>query len=99
MFLVATQERGRYEATSLAGTGAERDFMVRTIQGHSGGCARQIDLDQAHDRILNRSLIPVLVHYTNSRNLFEILGVRGAPGIIPGGPTGLGYKGRRDTTH
>ncbi len=99
MFLVATQDRGRYEATSLRGTGAARDFMVQPIQGHSGGCARQIDLDQAHTRLTDRSQIPVLAHHTNSNHLFDARGARGAPGLIPGGPPGRGHQERRDTTH
>ena len=85
LFVVSTQDRGLYEATSLAGTGGERDFMVRTIQGQSGAVARQIDLDQAHERIFDRQQIPILVHHTTSRNLFDFLGMPGAPGIIPGG--------------
>ena len=67
MFIVSTQERGRYEATSLRGTSTVRDLLVRTVQGHSGHVARQIDPDQAHERVYDKLEVPVLVHHTNSQ--------------------------------
>ena len=93
MFIIATQDKGRYQASSLTGSGAPFDLLVRTVQGHSGAIARQIDPMRAH-RDVRLDEITVLVHHTNWEHLFGILGTDKAPGILLGGsPRTLGANG------
>ncbi len=99
IFIVSTQQRLRFQATSLAGTGGYRDFMIRTVQGQSGAIARQIDLDAAHTRITERSQVEVLTHHTSASRLYEISGALDSPGLIPGGPQGVRNRETRNTTH
>ena len=60
-------------------------LLIRTVQGHSGHVARQVDNDFAHERIFDKLQVPVLVHHTNSMNLYDILGRTNALGILPWG--------------
>ncbi len=97
MFLVSTQDRLRFQATSLGGSGA-RAFMIRNVQGHSGHISRQVDLDKAHTRVTDRAEIPVLVHHTATSRLYQMIGSDEAIGLIPGGPLDNSNRELRNTT-
>ncbi len=99
MFIVSTQVKLRFQASSLNGTGANRDFMIRNVQGHSGAISRQVDLDAAHTRVTNRDDIPVLVHHTATSKLYQMLGSGNSIGLIPGGPPDNSNRETRNTTH
>ena len=99
MFIVSTQEKLRFQASSLNGTGATRDFMIRNVQGHSGAISRQVDLDKAHTRDTDRDDIPVLVHHTATSKLYQMLGSDDSLGLIPGGPPDNSNRETRNTTH
>ncbi len=98
MFIVSTQEKLRFQASSLKGTGATRDFMIRNVQGHSGAISRQVDLDKAHTRVTDRDDIPVLVHHTATSKLYQMLGTDDSIGLIPGGPPDNSNRELRNTT-
>ena len=83
MFVLATQDKGRYQASSRDGTGKAFDFLIRTAQGHSAPIARQIVPERAYN-IVRADDINVLVHHTRTENLYGILGTDDAPGILPG---------------
>ncbi len=98
MFVVKTQEKLRFQASSLKGTGATRDFMIRNVQGHSGNISRQVTLDKAHTRVTNRDEIQLLVHHTATSKLYQMLGTDESLGLIPGGPPDNGNRELRNTT-
>ena len=45
--VVNTQEKGRYEATSLTGEGGPYDLLIRCVQAHSGQIAWQLVREKA----------------------------------------------------
>ena len=97
MFVVSTQEKLRFQASSLKGTGAPRDFMIRNVQGHSGAISRQVVLDKAHTRVTNRDDIQLLVHHTATSKLYQMLGTDESIGLIPGGPPDNSNRELRNT--
>ena len=99
LFIIATQDKGRYECSSLAGTGERFDLLIRCVQGHSGNVAEQMVHNEAFGEITTNEGTPFLYHYTKSEFLHSILGKQNAPGLLPGGrpkPIGGGWAHRAD---
>ena len=85
MFIIATQDKGRYECSSITGSGERFDLLIRTVQGHSGAIARHINHEEAFGELTSADGVPYLYHYTKSELLLSILGKPNAPGLLPGG--------------
>ena len=69
VFIVATQDKGRYEAASLKGKGNIYDLLIRCVQGHSGNIARQLVREKAFTQVTSMQQVPFLIHHTKSENL------------------------------
>ena len=100
LYVVATQEKGRLQATCLTGSLEPYDVLIRSIQGHSGDIDKQMNPERAHTQVWNRKDLPILAHHTKTELLQSIIGID-APGLLPGGihrmPTVNGRRGRRST--
>ena len=85
LFIIATQDKGRYECSSIAGTGERFDLLVRCVQGHSGNIAAHMVHNEAFGELSTSEGTPFLYHNTKSEYLHSILGRQNAPVLLPGG--------------
>ena len=74
LFIVATQDKGRYECSSVDGTGGRFDLLIRCVQGHSGNIAAQMVHNEAFGELNTSEGTPFLYHYTKSEFLHSIPG-------------------------
>lgn len=85
IYVIVHLDSGRFQGASLSGTGTPYDILVRCCHGQGDGVARQMDHEFAHKRVSTLAGIPLLVHYTRSEYLMNILGRPDAQGLIPRG--------------
>ena len=92
IYVVEHEEKGRYEATSVRGTGRRYDLLIRCVQGHSGSIGRQLVDAEAFTQVTDATLLPRLIHHTKTEHILSIVGRPESPGLYPGGtpPNSIG---------
>ena len=71
VYVVQHEEKGRYEATSVNGTGRPLDLLIRCVQGHSGSIGRQLLESEAFTQVTDARILPRLIHTRRPNTSFR----------------------------